>query len=80
MVTIACFTEGQGIHISPEGNTAGAIATLQNANDAGATNFLMYLEAKGCEQRGNNPCCSLLLKAKFGMAVKIMPPCGHLYL
>ena len=49
MVTISCFVEGQGIHISSKGNTAGAITALHNTNYASATNFFIYLETKRFE-------------------------------
>ena len=49
MVTTSGFVEGQSIYISPKGNTASAITALQNTNDAGATNFFIYLETTGSE-------------------------------
>ena len=70
--------DGKGIHISAEGNTAGAVAALQNADDACLSDVAVNLDAEGFKKRRDVGRGALLSKPRFGVAMEITAPAGHL--
>jgi hypothetical protein len=66
----------QGIHIRPQSDR-WAIAGPKHANHTGLADVAMSLAAELGKLTGEELERSMLLEAKFGVCVQILPPRGH---
>ena len=66
----------QGIHISPQSDR-GAIAGSENADDTGLADIAMNLTAELGKLAGDELGRAMLLEAKLGVCMQVLPPAGH---
>src|SRR5579883_53310 len=78
MGEIVLLLHRQRVHIRPEPDRAAAGADAQRADDAGAAEPTMDIDAERGEPLRHEIRRALFLEAELGMAMKIPPPCGHL--
>jgi hypothetical protein len=66
----------EGVHIRPQSDR-GTIAGSEYANHAGPADVAMNLAAKFGELPGDKLGRAMLLEAKLGVCVQVLPPGGH---
>ena len=67
---VADFLDGQGVHVGPEADGAGAAAQAQGAHQPGAADAPGHLQAQGGQGAGHELGGLPLLEPGFGMACR----------
>ena len=81
MRKVVLFLHVQRVHVGAERYRlidAGGAAALQRADDTGAAEAAMHLDAPFLQLRRDDAGCPELLERRFGMGMEVAPPSGHL--
>jgi hypothetical protein len=66
----------QGVHIGSQSDR-WTVAGSENADHTGIADVAMNLAAEPSKLAGDELGCAMLLEAKLGVCVQVLPPAGH---